>query len=361
MLLTYIVYTSLVLIICSITYYARQHSNVHYSVLLIPSLFYALLIGIRYETGADWVSYKEYYMYVLSGGDLDLEFGYVFLNELVALFSLNYQFFFIVVAFIQIRLLYKFFEPHQAILFWGVSLFLIGGPFLSSLSLVRQSISFLVFLFSLQFVIRKDWKKYLISIIIAFSFHSSSIILLPLYFVNRINSRFLDKRFLLLTFCVLSILFGEFLIERLSTMFFQLIDVPQYARYATGFLDNTFTYGLGFWGIKIIDMTMIFYASKLNRVFNREGFSVIWWIYYIGILIFNMGMANQLTIRLSYCMTSLRFVILSFLCYYTFAIVRCKTKLVTMITVCILLFCVMTFYSSIVQGHNGCSPFKFAL
>lgn len=159
----------------------------------------------------------------------------------------------------------------------------------------------------------------------------------------------------------MSILFGELLMEKLSTIFFQLIDIPQYARYATGFLDNTFSYGIGFWCIKIIDVVLIFYASKLNRVFYKEGFSVIWWIYYVGILIFNMGMANQLTIRLSYCMTSLRFIVLSFLCYYTFAIVKCKTKLITMVAVCILMFCVISYYTSIAQGHNGSSPFKFAL
>lgn len=361
MLLTYIVYTLLALVVCAITYYIRRHSNVNYYVLLIPSFFYALLVGFRYETGADWGTYKEYYMSVLSGSNLDLEFGYAFLNEIIAFFSLNYQSFFIVVAFIQIGLVYIFFEQHRNILFWGILLFFIAGPFLSSLNVIRQSIAFFVFLFSLQFIIKKDWRRYLVSIFVAFSFHSSSIILLPLYLVNRINSKFLDRRFFLLAIWILSILFGETLMEKFSTMFFQLIDAPQYARYATSFLENTFSYGLGFWCVKIIDLAMIFYASKLNRAFYKEGFSVIWWIYYIGVLIFNMGMANQLTIRLSYCMTSLRFVILSFLCYYTFAIVKCKTKLITMITICILMFCVLSYYSSIAQGHNGSSPFKFAL
>ena len=320
MLFSYVVYTLLVLVVCSATFYVWKNCNVRYSVLLIPSFCYAFLVGMRYDVGADWFSYHDYYIYVLAGGDLDLEFAYVFLNKTVAFFGLNYQAFFIVVALLEILLLYKFLERRRRICFFGVLLYFLIGPFFSSLNLVRQSLAFFVFLYALRYIESRDWKRYAVMMILAFGFHTSSLVLVPLYFVNR-----------------------------------------QYQRYASGFLENSFSYGLGFIGIKLIDLIMICYAAKLNRVFKNEGFTVIWWIYYIGVLIFNMGMANQLTIRMSYCMTSLRFVLLSYLCCYAFLIVKCKTKLVTVVTVCILLFSVMTFYGAIAQGHNGCSPFQFAL
>ena len=94
-----------------------KNCNVRYSVLLIPSFCYAFLVGMRYDVGADWFSYHDYYIYVLAGGDLDLEFAYVFLNKTVAFFGLNYQAFFIVVALLEILLLYKFLERRRRICF----------------------------------------------------------------------------------------------------------------------------------------------------------------------------------------------------------------------------------------------------
>lgn len=361
MLFSYVVYTLLVIVVCSVTFYVWRNRNVSYSILLIPSLCYALLIGMRYDVGADWFSYHDYYMYVLEGGDLDLEFAYVFLNKVIAFVGLNYQMFFITVALIQIGLLYKFLESRKKIWVWGVFLYFLIGPFFSSLNLLRQSLAFFVFLYSLQYIVNRDWKRYIVVMVLAFGFHSSSLVLAPLYFVNRIDDKFLEKRFLLLGLFALTILLGATLMERLGNLFFEMVDAWQYQRYASGFLENSFSYGLGFIGIKLIDTIMICYAAKLNGMFKKEGFAVIWWIYYIGVLIFNMGMANQLTIRMSYCMTSLRFVLLSYLCYYTFSIVRCKTKLVSVITIGILMFCVMSFYGAIAQGHNGCSPFHFAV
>ena len=79
MLFSYVVYTLLVLVVCSATFYVWKNCNVRYSVLLIPSFCYAFLVGMRYDVGADWFSYHDYYIYVLAGGDLDLEFAYVFL------------------------------------------------------------------------------------------------------------------------------------------------------------------------------------------------------------------------------------------------------------------------------------------
>lgn len=361
MLFSYVVYTLLVLVVCSATFYVWKNCNVRYSVLLIPSFCYAFLVGMRYDVGADWFSYHDYYIYVLAGGDLDLEFAYVFLNKTVAFFGLNYQAFFIVVALLEILLLYKFLERRRRICFFGVLLYFLIGPFFSSLNLVRQSLAFFVFLYALRYIESRDWKRYAVMMILAFGFHTSSLVLVPLYFVNRIDDSFLNKRILLLGLFALTVLFGSTLMERLGNLFFEMVDAWQYQRYASGFLENSFSFGLGFIGIKLIDLIMICYAAKLNRVFKNEGFTVIWWIYYIGVLIFNMGMANQLTIRMSYCMTSLRFVLLSYLCCYAFLIVKCKTKLVTVVTVCILLFSVMTFYGAIAQGHNGCSPFQFAL
>lgn len=360
MAFTYIIYTSLLFIMCLCTYYIVRFRTKS-SILFIPIIFYSIVIGLRYETGADWSAYKNIFIDILHNNDVNLEYAYMLLNRFIASLHMSYQYLFITIAFLQITLLYLFLEHHKHILFWGTLFFFILGPFFSSLNILRQSIAFFIFLNSIRYIVEKDWKRYFIGIIIAFGFHSSSLILLPMYFINRINNIYLKKQVILSLFFILSILLGEIIIEKSTFYFFQLVDIPQYSRYAIGFEDNTFSYGIGFWCIKIIDFTLIFYASKLGNTFKKEGFPIIWWIYYIGVLIFNLGMANQLIIRLSYCMTSLRFIILSFLCYYTFSMVRCKTKLITCITILILTFGFFSFYSSIAQGHNGCSPFKFAL
>ena len=88
--------------------------------------------------------------------------------------------------------------------------------------------------------------------------------LVPLYFVNRIDDSFLNKRILLLGLFALTVLFGSTLMERLGNLFFEMVDAWQYQRYASGFLENSFSYGLGFIGIKLIDLIMICYAAKVE-------------------------------------------------------------------------------------------------
>ena len=188
-------------------------------------------------------------------------------------------------ALLEILLLYKFLERRRRICFFGVLLYFLIGPFFSSLNLVRQSLAFFVFLYALRYIESRDWKRYAVMMILAFGFHTSSLVLVPLYFVNRIDDSFLNKRILLLGLFALTVLFGSTLMERLGNLFFEMVDAWQYQRYASGFLENSFSYGLGFIGIKLIDLIMICYAAKLNRVFKNEGFTVIWWIYYIGVLI----------------------------------------------------------------------------
>ncbi len=357
MFYSYFVYTLLVFSISIISYYAYRNKS-SYSVLWIPIIIYSLVLGCRYGVGTDWYNYKDYYIESLRGNDLNLEYLFATLNKVVAYLGFDYPFFFFIVSFIHIKCLYTFLLEHRKILFFGILLFFLGGPFITSLNIIRQVTSFFIFLLSIKYIIRHDWKRYLLLTLIAYGFHSSSIILLPLYFVNRININLINRSFILSSLFLMSLLIGKYLLTSFVDIFFANITSMQYMRYESSFLENNLTYGFGFLSIKVIDFLLIFLAPQLLKNNSKEGFHEIWWIYYIGVLIFNIGMSNELIIRLSFCLVSLRFIVLAFLFDYSFSNVK-KHKVVTVFAIVVLLLNIIAFYSSVANSYSGCSPFQF--
>ena len=357
MFYSYFVYSILVFSICVITYYAYRN-KLSYSVLWLPISIYAITIGCRYEVGTDWINYKEYYKEILRGDDLTLEYLYVFLNHVIAYFKLAYPCLFITLAFIHINCLYRFLLEHRKILFWGILLFFVGGPFISTLNIMRQATAFLFFILSIKYIKQHDWKRYIIMILIAYGFHSSSIILLPLYFVNRIDKRFVSYKFSLAFLFLISIFIGKYVMGFLLDLFFSNVSSLQYSRYEEVVSDSNLSYGLGFLVIKLVDFLLIFFASKLSNYNKNKEFDIIWWIYFIGVLVFNLGLSNELVIRFSYCMVSLRFIVLAYLCNYAYNKVQSHIY-ITLTTSVIILLNFLLFYSAIAKSHSGCSPFEF--
>lgn len=100
---------------------------------------------------------------------------------------------------------------------FSVFLFVTMGFMLTSMNIVRQSIAVAILFYGYQYLVRGSFKKYLRYILIAFGFHASAIIMLPLYFVIRGRGlRKIGVAVIILSFLFLSRLhtIGNFFIFR---------------------------------------------------------------------------------------------------------------------------------------------------
>lgn len=186
--------------------------------------FFPLFIfsAFRYNYGPDYDDYYNYFMILhhripMNSKCLSPEIGFRFLNLITPDFNVLISivtFFFLIIIFDMIL------KNIKGSLFIGLScfIFLINpNIFLIYLSAIRQSIALIFFLIAVNYGIKRKIVPYCFCIFLAFLFHKSAIILLPMYFI-------MDEKPVKLIWIVfiLIILFGLTLI---GNTFFNMVNM----------------------------------------------------------------------------------------------------------------------------------------
>lgn len=139
----------------------------------------------EYYASIHQFSLKESY---INGADGKIERGYVILNKLISYLSPNFRFFLWVYSFILLLLYYKFFTETSPYLAISVLLLLVG-PFNQSLFVLRQHMAVALLLASYGLIRDRKCIQFLIVLFIAFSFHRTALIFLPVYFLYGLSRK----------------------------------------------------------------------------------------------------------------------------------------------------------------------------
>jgi hypothetical protein len=156
------------------------------------SLFFLLslciiLSGIRWETGTDWLPYYTYFSENNTWAEYkgykngQFEILYALLNYLVKLIAGSYTVFLFVLAMLVILLKYASIEKiarYPALTFFLFYCFYIGDIFP-----VRQTLAVSVLLTSIYFIHKKRKLPFVMLVVIAASFHLSSVLWIFSYYV----------------------------------------------------------------------------------------------------------------------------------------------------------------------------------
>lgn len=160
--------------------------------------------------GTDYTMYKYFYSKIVSLPDFiaghyephyrtkSFEIGFVTLSSIIRSFDSSktpYVFMFVLAS---INIFFVFFttRKYTPYLFIAILFYLYKAYFWHEFTLLRQSISIGLFMYSLQFVKSKEPVKYMICNLLGMSMHASAIVLLPLYFV--LNQKWNDKRIIII-------------------------------------------------------------------------------------------------------------------------------------------------------------------
>ncbi len=144
-------------------------------------------MGLRWETGTDWEPYYDHFNSFTNQKYWreinEMEIGYGFFVYLFNNFFGNYSIFLLVNAVIFYWLTFRairFFSPYSILgflLFYCFSIGLWGSN--------RQLLSLSIGLVSLEFLYKKKLIYYFVLVFIAYLFHSSSLLFLPFFFLNK--------------------------------------------------------------------------------------------------------------------------------------------------------------------------------
>lgn len=153
----------------------------------------ALTSGLRFETGTDYFSYAGIYNNIyplniaISQGELFgienlIEPSYLFICSLFSMLGADVNIMFLAISLVTTALLFNSFKKYMSkYMYFGILLYYSYIFFLLDMSGVRQAISVNIFIFSIRYIIGRNIFLYLLMIILAASFHYTSIILIFIY------------------------------------------------------------------------------------------------------------------------------------------------------------------------------------
>ncbi len=176
-------------------------------VFFIAVLFVTGLAALRYQTGWDWLVYTELHQRLPSLAEsgwesvqnafstFRFEHGYLVLGAILKSISNSVSIVFATMAVFTVglyALAVRSYSPHP-----GVSLLLYYRNmfFQTNMALIRQGLGVSLFLYAIRFVRQRRPLPYFVLLGVAFLFHRSALILVPLYWV--LHRRFSERTILL--------------------------------------------------------------------------------------------------------------------------------------------------------------------
>ncbi len=197
----------------------NSKKNVYYSSLFM-SLILIVVAAVRYETGYDFFLYRDSFesipsLFEIFSKDLfsnsNFEWGYTIFSFFSKSVLNSFQFLLFCFSVVNIFLLQRIVLRRSPYPLISIFIYICFFYFFMLMGQMRQGLSMVILYYSYQFIINNNFKKFLVTVLIASSFHISSLIFLPAYFIVRKRIR---TSMLIIAFAAI-FLINDFLIEYL--------------------------------------------------------------------------------------------------------------------------------------------------
>lgn len=203
-----------------------------------------LIYSLREGVGADYYAYEKIYytlhdasfktyfnFHSLNRGYYYVEIGYYFLNRLAN----NYHVLLAMDIILIFVILFMTLRDYRGKLNIGLAIFIfLSTQFTYSMNAVRFSIALSFALLSYRYIIKEDFIRFTICIIIATCFHKTALFCIALYFIQEFNQSYINK--IRNTLMMIAILLFPFISEYLFDTFKKLSIFARYfstSRYAS--------------------------------------------------------------------------------------------------------------------------------
>ena len=208
-------------------------------VLTVIGLGIPILIGsIRFQVGTDYENYRTIYENrqeigilegILQGKEI-----LVFIIIKIAAYLNNYQLMLAIITFLTIIIFYKAILDYKEKISLGFMFFLyLFLNFTTSFNIIRQALAMVIVLYSYKFMFKRNFIKFLLTIIIASMFHITALIFLPFYFIcsDKLNK---NKKTKFIKICAIIVVIFIVLnyADLISTMSTNIEGLERYESYS---------------------------------------------------------------------------------------------------------------------------------
>lgn len=194
MSLIYTIIVALILVSSIFEMYSNKGANKIWFGFIITIM--ALTAGLAYGISPDWFAYWTTYEMTedYSFGKLkelaeymDMEMGYVWMNKLLNVLGLGYGAFTLLLASLALYLKSKTIFNYSGYVFLALLMYTIPTYFFEEHVHVRQGMANAIAIFSFQYIVKRDLKRFLLCIVFAFLFHKSVIVFIMAYWIVKIR------------------------------------------------------------------------------------------------------------------------------------------------------------------------------
>ncbi len=247
------------------------------SVLIKPNKYFVgiallsliLVSGLRENIGDTY-----FYIHIYEMNDFTWEYissqkdiGFGILQKILKSFSDDAQVMIFTTALFTNLLIMIVLYKYSRMLDLSIYVYITSGAFLVSMNGIRQVLAAAIIFTATKFLIEGSWKRYILVVLFASTFHQSALILIPIYFLVRFIA-WSKATFILLGFSIV-IVIG---FEQFSSLLFTAIQDTQYAGY------ESFAEGGANFIRVIVTSAPLFIAyigrEKLRAIFPKSDYIV---------------------------------------------------------------------------------------
>ena len=318
-------------------------------------LAFAIVFGIRFDVGVDHLQYVDDYLFGKEYNNFELL--YTILNNACALLKLPYPVLFTIISLIQVAFFFASFRK-EFYLFPYLVIFLFFNDLTGNWNnIIRASLAFCIWCYSLNYIAEKNLVKYLIFSVLAIGFHTSAIILVvsyPILVSGRNYFRSVPIQFLLLALAfVIRYLFWNFtgIITVLIDYFIRF--VGNYSGYTAdrllyeSIIEEGGT-GLGFYANILVNAYIIAISPKLQSFYYSRKFIIVYNLFFVGLLLQYMFPTGFIALTRPFrYFYMLHPVMLAYVTYYLF---KSRNSIFLLL---ILVLYTGIFYGSIIRSNES--------
>lgn len=305
-------YLLLVIVYGSLAVYAycnkdSQQKTMYANILSVA--VFVFFFGLRGFVAYDWTSYYPEYqtltdlqtLFTLPRSKWTWEPGFMIFGVICKSIWNNYFFFQFVCIIINATLLTAFFRRYAYNIPLAFMVMLVMSGIEININLIRNSITILLFVNAIKYIERKELLKYLAVCALGFTFHSSMLVYVPLYFI--INRNF-NKYIMLAVFIVANAVYLLH-IPVLKSMILLAVDhiMPSTKLWIESYLKMDVTTGsvlsIGYVERLFTGILLFVYIDKLKAMQNGSNVFVNSMLFYLCTILF-FSEFRTVSVRSSY-------------------------------------------------------------
>ena len=277
-------------------HYNRKSRETTIYINILSAMLFVFFFGLRGFVAYDWT---EYYKEFQSVTDLQTlltlpynkwiwEPGFMIFGVICKSIYPNYFFFQFLCILINTALLMNFFRRYIDNVPLAFMIMLAMSGIEININLLRNSISILLFVNSIRFIEERRFLPYLLMCALGFTFHSSSLAYIPMYFILTRNI----NKFVMLSIFIAANIIYLFHIPILKSIILLFVDIlmPSTKLWIEAYLNMDNSTGsflsIGYLERLFTGVMLFLYMDKLKELRNGSNIFVNSMFFYLCIVLF---------------------------------------------------------------------------